>query len=110
LRTLAEWGQRAGILAPSLVRLVRHLLETPEKAQQVYDSWVNFRLMKPDRRELTKVVRAAPQKVWLLLGTYDRMIGEKEVKTVLSDLPPGNFQCLPYGHAGLVAGAARWIR
>ncbi len=107
---IAGWGQQAGVLAPSVVRVVRHLLETPEKAQQVYASWVNFRLMKPDRSALATAIETAPQKVWLLIGAYDRMIGEKTVKAVVKGLPQGNFQCLPYGHAGLVAGTARWIR
>ncbi|GGM72657.1 hypothetical protein GCM10010967_00200 [Dyadobacter beijingensis] len=97
------------LASKSLVRFTQQVLNTPEKRQTTYRSWVAFRHLKFDIPALVKTVHAHEVKVYLFAGVYDSLLKPKAVGKLAELLPPNQYIELKSGHTRLVEHAAAWI-
>lgn len=99
----AEFLQKRGILHPSVLKMLKHMIATPERARTVYFSWVNFRKLgltsgKNFQDELPRV--------YVLVGQFDHLIRQKDLVRLIKYLPPNQVIALAAGHVSSVNQAA----
>ena len=102
--------QKAGLVHSSLYRFTQHVLNTPEKRQSVYNSWVNFRKLHFDISELYQKIKSDSVDLYLFIGKYDKLLKESGVKKLADILPSGRYLVLQSGHSQLVEKAAVFLK
>ncbi|HWV31290.1 MAG TPA: alpha/beta fold hydrolase [Dyadobacter sp.] len=97
------------LASKSLVRFTQQVLNTPEKRQTIYRSWVAFRDLRFDIPALVKTAKANRVTIYLFAGVYDSLLKPKAVKKLAELLPKKQYIELKSGHTRLVEHAAAWI-
>ncbi|MCF2503999.1 alpha/beta hydrolase [Dyadobacter sp. CY107] len=101
--------KQAGLIHSSLHRFVQQVLNTPDKRQTIYDSWVNFRNLRFDIPALHRLALASNIKIYLFVGEFDTLLKPVSVRKLASLLPAHQYITLKSGHTKLVEHAASWI-
>jgi len=99
---VANVFQKAGFIHSSLYRFTQNVLNTPEKRQSIYNSWIAFRKLRFDISELYKKIQADHVNLYLFVGKYDKLLKVSAVKQLADLLPPDRFIILQSGHSQLV--------
>lgn len=97
------------LASKSLVRFTQQVLNTPEKRQTIYRSWVAFRDLRFDIPALAKTAKTNGVRIYLFAGIYDSLLKPKAVRKLAELLPEGQYIELKSGHTRLVEHAAAWI-
>lgn len=97
------------LASKSLVRFTQQVLNTPEKRQTIYRSWVAFRDLRFDIPALVKTANANQVTIYLFAGVYDSLLKPKAVRKLAELLPQNQYIELKSGHTRLVEHAAAWI-
>lgn len=97
------------LASKSLVRFTQQVLNTPEKRQTIYRSWVAFRDLRFDIPALVRAANTNGVKIYLFAGVYDSLLKPKAVKKLAELLPENQYIELKSGHTRLVEHAAAWI-
>jgi pimeloyl-ACP methyl ester carboxylesterase len=107
--TVTSLFQKAGLVNASLNRFVQQVLNTPEKRETIYNSWVNFRELTFDIPSLHQTASANHVVIYLLVGQYDKLLKPAAVQKLATLLPNNHYIILKSGHTQLVEHAAKWI-
>jgi pimeloyl-ACP methyl ester carboxylesterase len=101
--------QKAGLVNSSLVRFTEQLLNTQEKRETIYNSWVAFRQLRFDIPMVYAKAKENHIRVILFIGKFDKLLKEADVKELANLLPTENYIVLKSGHSQLVEQAGAWI-
>ncbi|GAB3181095.1 alpha/beta fold hydrolase [Telluribacter humicola] len=101
--------EKPRLISSSLTRFVQHMLDTPEKRQIVYNSWVAFRELHFHIPSLYSSLQQHSVQVYLFMGRYDQMLRPAHVKPLSRLLPQSHYILLNCGHTRLVAHATPYI-
>lgn len=102
--------QKTGLVHSNLYRFTQHVLNTPEKRQSVYNSWVAFRELRFNIPQLHKILMAHRIDIYLFAGKHDKLLPTSAVKNLARFLPPNKNIILPAGHGQLVEQASLFLR
>ena len=102
--------QKAGFIHSSLYRFTQNVLNTPEKRQSIYNSWIAFRKLRFDISELYKKIQADHVNLYLFVGKYDKLLKVSAVKQLADLLPPDRFIILQSGHSQLVGKVGIYLK
>lgn len=102
-------AQTLNLASKSLVRFTQQVLNTPEKRQTIYRSWVAFRDLRFDIPALVKTANAHGVTIYLFAGIYDSLLKPKAVQPLAALLPQNQYIELKSGHTRLVEHSAAWI-
>ncbi|SDF97473.1 Pimeloyl-ACP methyl ester carboxylesterase [Dyadobacter soli] len=97
------------LASKSLVRFTQQVLNTPEKRQTIYRSWVAFRDLRFDIPKLAKTAKTNGVTIYLFAGVYDSLLKPKAVRPLAALLPENQYIELKSGHTRLVEHSATWI-
>lgn len=97
------------LASKSLVRFTQQVLNTPEKRQTIYRSWVAFRDLRFDIPALVKTANGSQVTIYLFAGVYDNLLKPKALRKLTELLPKNQYIELKSGHTRLVEHAAAWI-
>lgn len=106
---VANGLQKAGLVNASLYRFTQQVLNTPEKRQTIYNSWVNFRDLRFDIPGLYQTASINNVSIYLFVGQFDKLLKPAAVKKLADLLPKNQYIQLKSGHTQLVEQAALWI-
>ena len=81
-------------------------METRTKRKLVYDSWVVFRHFSPGLKQVANIINQGKTKLTLYLGTYDRVIHQKETRHLTELLAGYELIELSCGHGRMIETAA----
>jgi len=101
--------QKAGIIHSSLYRFTMQVLNTREKRNSIYHSWVAFRKLHFDIASLYKTVQSSHVDLYLFIGKYDKLLKAENVKELSQLLPADKYILLQSGHAQLVEKVANYL-
>ncbi|WAC11201.1 alpha/beta hydrolase [Dyadobacter pollutisoli] len=101
--------RKAGILNDSLVRFTGQVLNTQEKRETIYNSWVAFRQLSFDIPQVYAKAKENHVRIILFTGKFDKLLKEADVRELANILPPEDYIVLKSGHSQLVAQAGVWI-
>jgi pimeloyl-ACP methyl ester carboxylesterase len=99
---IAEFLNRSGVVDKGLIRFAEYQMNTEEKRQRVYYSWVVFRHLRPDLNEIIKTINENSIKLTLIVGKHDKVIEPKNMRHFLKHLKKFRFEILESGHSGLI--------
>lgn len=106
---IANALKKSGLLNSSLHRFVQQVLNTPEKRQTIYNSWVNFRNLRFDIPATHRLALASDIKIYLFIGEFDTLLKPASVRKLAALLPAHQYITLKSGHTKLVEHVASWI-
>lgn len=109
LRFLGALGQRR-LVPTSLVRFAEWQLDSREKRLRVYRSWVGFRRLTFDLRQLAATLNRRPVPVTFFLGRHDLLIPHAGLARFIGSLRSAHAVLLEAGHAGLLYTVADYLR
>lgn len=102
--------QKAGLVHSSLYRFTQHVLNTPEKRQSIYNSWVAFRKLHFDIPLLYQKIKSDQVDLYLFVGKYDKLLKVSAVKKIADLLPSNRFIILQSGHSQLVEKVGVYLK
>jgi pimeloyl-ACP methyl ester carboxylesterase len=109
LRFIDALGQRR-VVDTNLVRFAQWQLESREKRLRVYRSWVGFRLLVFNLKDLARNLNEHQVPVTFFLGKYDRVIPHAGLQQFIGSLQRAQTMLLDAGHAGLIYDVAAYLR
>ncbi|HPM32324.1 MAG TPA: alpha/beta hydrolase [Chryseolinea sp.] len=99
---LANVIQSIGLVDKGLIRFAEHQMNTQEKRNQVYYSWVVFRRMTFDLSKLAKLLNDHHIPVTMVTGRYDKVILTRNMNHFLEKLANPHIAVLDSGHNSLL--------
>ena len=106
---VADVLQKAGLVNASLYRFTQQVLNTPEKRQTIYNSWVHFRDLRFDISALYQKASINNVSIYLFVGQFDKLLKPAAVRRLADLIPKNQYIQLKSGHTQLVEQAASWI-
>lgn len=98
------------LLDKSVVKFAKHQMNTRKKRRRVYYSWVVFRHLSFSMKKIGQLVREQHIPLTLFIGSYDRIITEKNMEGLLQEVPEHHLIVLPKGHNTLIADSAEYLK
>lgn len=102
--------QKVGFVHSSLYRFTQNVLNTPEKRQSIYNSWINFRKLHFDIPALYKKIQVHDISLYLFVGKYDKLLKVSAVKKLADLLPADKYVILQSGHSQLVEKVGVYLK
>jgi len=99
---MANVIQSVGLVDKGLIRFAEHQMNTQEKRNQVYYSWVVFRRLVFDLDKLAKLLNDHRIPVTMVTGRYDKVILTRNMDRFTKKLNNPQVEVLESGHNGLV--------
>ena len=99
---LARFLNKTGLTDPGLIRFAEYQMNSVEKRNRVYLSWVVFRHLTFNLSSLAALINANNIKVTIIVGEYDKVIVPRNVKRFAKKLKLCRLEILPSGHTGLI--------
>ncbi len=93
----------------SLIRFARYQMDSIEKRLRVYRSWVGFRELSFDIRQIVRKLNKNKVPVSMFLGEYDQIIEPKRVGVFIKALDQGELIILKAGHSNLLQDVANML-
>lgn len=105
-KAIASVIQSIGLVDKGLIRFAEHQMNTQEKRNQVYYSWVVFRRIVFDLDKLAKLLNDHCIPVTMVTGRYDKVILSRNMNRFTEKLNHPQVEVLESGHNGLVVSDA----
>jgi pimeloyl-ACP methyl ester carboxylesterase len=109
LLSTTNFIRKMGLIQPALVRFTEHVLNTPEKRNTVYHSWVAFRELRFNIPQLYSIAKKKGIQVYLFVGKHDKLLKPSAVKKLSDLLPENRYSVLVSGHSTLVEKVAHLL-
>ncbi|UYZ61531.1 alpha/beta fold hydrolase [Hymenobacter weizhouensis] len=110
LLRLLDTLHQSRLVNANLVRFAQWQLDSREKRLRVYRSWVGFRNLTFDLKQLAAQLNRRPTPVTFFLGRHDRVIPHAGLQKFISSLQAARTVLLDAGHAGLIWEVAAYLR
>lgn len=102
LHALAKVFRSLGIVDKGILRFAEIQMDTEEKRRRVYYSWVYFRHLKFDLRNLANLLNSHQIPVIMIVGKYDKIIEAKNMNRLLRYVNNQRFEVIEAGHNDLI--------
>jgi pimeloyl-ACP methyl ester carboxylesterase len=100
---------RYNMIHKSLVRFARFQMDSTEKRLRVYRSWIGFRELNFDIRQIVRLLNHRQAPVTMFLGEFDQIISPKRVSVFVKALHKGELVILKAGHSHLLQEVAELL-
>ncbi|QIP11575.1 alpha/beta hydrolase [Spirosoma aureum] len=102
LNSLGHSLTRLGLLNRTVMRFVEISLGTPEQRDLVYQSWTQFRLIRPDLNQIGNLLNEKPIQVRFFTGAFDRLVPGRYIIPLTKLLRRYELTVLQTGHNHLI--------
>ena len=93
------------VIDKSLLRFAESQMDTQEKRNRVYYSWVVFRHLKFDLRKIASLIKGHSIYLTIIVGKHDKIITTQNMHRLLRHLRIYQLEILDTGHNGVIAGS-----
>ena len=93
---------RIGFVHKSVLKFAKMMVDTPEKQEQLYQSWVGFRTLNFDLKKLSQLINSQEINVKILMGKYDKLLPIPNVYPLTKCLKNPELIILESTHGRLV--------
>ncbi len=107
--SLTDFIEKTGLLHSSVTRFAKSQMEDEEQRNLVYRSWIHFRKLNLNIRELGRKINDYQIPVRIFIGEKDRIIEEKAVRKLARLLTRVELVKLPAGHHRLIDDTAEYL-
>lgn len=99
---LARFLNKTGLLDRGLIRFAEYQMNTTEKRNRVYYSWVVFRHLTFSTKRVARLINEHQIKFSLIVGKYDKVITPQNMTRLTRRLNHYRLEILESGHNGLI--------
>ncbi|MBS1486882.1 MAG: alpha/beta hydrolase [Bacteroidetes bacterium] len=99
---LIHFFDRFGLASKYLLRFALSQMDTEEKRKRVYHSWIYFRHLRFDMREVAAHINSHHIPLTVCVGKHDKVIPAKDMHRLLKFVPHGKFEVPDTGHNQLI--------
>ena len=100
---IARFANKVGMIDKGILRFIESQMDTQEKRQRVYYSWVIFRHFKFEMTTIARILNENHIHVTMIIGKYDKIITTQNMNLLLNKLTSFNLKILEAGHNGVIA-------
>jgi hypothetical protein len=104
--SITRFAHAIGLIDKSLMRFVESQMNTEEKRNRVYLSWVVFRHLHFDMSSIAHIINTNKIHSTLVVGNFDKIITVKSMNSLLLKLDKPNLVILQTGHNEILS---RWL-
>lgn len=102
LTTIAGFLRNFHLADKGLIRFAQSQMDTQVKRERVYFSWVVFRHLKFDSRQIARLINDHTISLTLVVGRYDKIITPKNMNQLLHFVKNYRLEVLDTGHTGVI--------
>lgn len=95
------------IVDNGLLRFARSQMDSREKRERVYYSWVVFRHLKFDMKEIAALLLKYSVRLTLIAGKHDKIITTENMQRLLRHVRDYQLEILDTGHNGVIDGSIK---
>lgn len=99
---IADFAFRAGLIDRGILRFVESQMNTEEKRQRVYASWVVFRHFNFNMTLISEIINRYTIKLVVIVGKYDKIITAKNMNRLTDLVPHAQLEVIEAGHNNVV--------
>ncbi len=108
--SVINFVQKFDLVDKGVIRFAQSQMDTLEKRERVYYSWVVFRLLKFDIHEIASRMDKHRITPWVFIGKFDKIITAENMHTLLSRLSDYKLHIIDTGHNGLIAQSVKELK
>jgi pimeloyl-ACP methyl ester carboxylesterase len=105
LHVITSGLHRLRIVDNGLLRFAESQMDTQEKRERVYYSWVVFRHLNFDMKHIAGLIMSHAIKLTMVVGKHDKIITTQNMQQLLRHLHDYQLEILDTGHSGVIAGS-----
>jgi pimeloyl-ACP methyl ester carboxylesterase len=100
---LTKIAFRFNLIDKGILRFVESQMNTREKRERVYHSWVVLRHLKFNIGHLASLVNSHQIPLTLVIGKYDKIITAKNMARLIRQVPHAKLQLIESGHNNIIS-------
>ena len=100
---------KMGLVDKSLIKFAVYQMNSEEKRNRVYYSWVVFRHLRFDLSKLARIINHHKIFVTIVVGQYDRVIKATAMQRFVKKLDRCRFETPEAGHSGLISVSVKYF-
>lgn len=108
-KNIANLAFKAGIIDKGVLRFVEFQMNTEQKRNQVYYSWVVFRHLKFNMNDVASIINLNKINLTIVVGKHDQIITPMNMNRLLKRLKNYQLEIAKAGHTGIIAASAKLI-
>lgn len=93
------------VVDKGLLRFAESQMDTQEKRERVYYSWVVFRHLQFEMKTIAGLIQGYSIQLTLIVGKHDKIITIENMQQLLRHLKEYQLEILDTGHNGVIAGS-----
>ncbi len=105
LHSLTSFLHKLNLVDNGLLRFAQWQMDTQEKRERVYYSWVVFRHLKFDMKNIASLKAKHSIRLTLIVGKHDKIITIENMKRLLQYVKDHQLIVLDTGHNGVIEGS-----
>lgn len=110
LHGFANFLSRVGIVHESVLKFAKIMVDTPKKQEQLYRSWIGFRALRFDLKNLSQLINNQKINVKIYLGKYDKLLPPQQVYPLTRLLKNTELITLESTHGRLVDKTIEFLK
>ncbi len=101
--------QKSGMVSDKLAQFAGHQMSSEFRRKRVYYSWVVFRKLEFDTKDLATLFNRHQTPLTIILGKYDHVIRPEHLTNFLDRLHKVRKEVVQTGHHGLIESSAEFL-
>jgi len=101
--------QKSGLVSEKLALFAGHQMSSEFRRKRVYYSWVVFRTLKFDKKNLAALLNKHQTPLTIILGKYDHVIRPEQLDNFVNRLHNVRKELIATGHQGVIERAGEII-
>ncbi len=106
----AGFLSRIGIVHESVLKFAKMMVDTPQKQEQLYKSWIGFRTLSFDLKKLVQLINNQQINVKIFMGKYDKLLPIHNVYPITKLLKNLELITLESTHGRLVEKTIEYLK
>jgi pimeloyl-ACP methyl ester carboxylesterase len=99
---IANFAYRTRLIDKGILRFVESQMNTEQKRQRVYLSWVVFRHLSFNMTEVSKIINQQAIKLIVIVGRFDKIITSRNMTKLTALVPHVQLEVIEAGHNSVV--------
>lgn len=99
---IVKMAKALRLVDKGILKFAQSQMESETERSRVYYSWVVFRHLKFNLNKLASLINSNQVRCLILIGQFDKIITEENMKSFLSKTANSKLLILPAGHNGLI--------
>lgn len=107
---IANTAFRLGLIDKGILRFTESQMNTLEKRERVYYSWVVFRHLTFDMNSISRVINQHNIRLVMIVGKFDKIITVKNMQVLLRKVKNYQLEIPETGHNGVVGASIKILK